>query len=160
MTNGRSIFKSLMIVVCAAFLVVVTANINRTAAQTKPGKDASATSGSNPQIARGKYIVENVAFCINCHTPRDANGNIDRSRLLQGTPLFFRPAQTVADWPIVAPRIGGTPPGTDADMVTLLTTGIWYQTGKPLRDPMPRFHMTKDDAEAVVAFLKTVKTGQ
>jgi mono/diheme cytochrome c family protein len=41
-------------------------------------------------------------------------------------------------------------------MVTLLTTGIW-NTGKELRDPMPKFHMTREDAAAVVAYLKSLK---
>jgi hypothetical protein len=40
-------------------------------------------------------------------------------------------------------------------MVKLLTTGIWT-TGSPLRAPMPEFHMNRSDAEAVVAYLKSV----
>jgi len=44
-------------------------------------------------------------------------------------------------------------------MVKLLTTGIW-KTGKPLRPPMPRFQMTRADAEAVVAYLKSVKPAE
>jgi hypothetical protein len=53
-------------------------------------------------------------------------------------------------------RLAGTLPGTDAEMITLLTRGVW-KTGKPLRPPMPRFQMTRTDAEAVVAYLKSVK---
>jgi len=41
----------------------------------------------------------------------------------------------------------------------LLTTGVWI-TGKPLRDPMPKFHMAPADAEAVVAYLKSLGSGQ
>ncbi len=59
------------------------------------------------------------------------------------------------DWPINAPRIGGTPPANDADMIKLLTTGIWTD-GKHLRLPMPQFRMDRGDAEAVVAYLKSV----
>ena len=40
-------------------------------------------------------------------------------------------------------------------MVKLLTTGIWVD-GKQLRDPMPKFKMTAADAQAVVAYLKSV----
>ena len=40
-------------------------------------------------------------------------------------------------------------------MIILLTTGIWTD-GKQLRDPMPKFHMSKEDAQAVVAYLKSV----
>jgi mono/diheme cytochrome c family protein len=40
-------------------------------------------------------------------------------------------------------------------MITLLTTAVWID-GKPLRAPMPRFHMTRADAEAVVAYLRSL----
>jgi mono/diheme cytochrome c family protein len=63
------------------------------------------------------------------------------------------------NWPVNAPRIGGTPPANDADMIKLLTTGIWT-TGSPLRAPMPQFRMDANDAAAVVAYLKSVKVEQ
>ena len=59
------------------------------------------------------------------------------------------------NWPLTAPRIGGNPPASDADMVKLLTTGIWT-TGKPLRFPMMPFRMNEADAKAVVAYLKSL----
>jgi mono/diheme cytochrome c family protein len=127
------------------------------AQETKPSNQAARTAGGNALVARGKYLVEDVAYCVNCHTPRDEKGEIDRTKLLQGSAVFYQPAQRMPDWPILAPRIGGTPPGTDAEMITLLTTGIW-NTGKPLRQPMPQFRMTREDAEAVVAYLKSLKT--
>jgi len=37
----------------------------------------------------------------------------------------------------------------------LLTTSVW-RNGKTPRPPMPRFHMTREDAEAVVAYLKSL----
>jgi mono/diheme cytochrome c family protein len=111
----------------------------------KPGVDA--------EIARGKYLVEGVAMCGSCHTPLDAEGNPDRTRWLQGAPVLWQ--QTRPDSPLVAPRIGSTPPASDAAMVTLLTTGVWT-TGKRLRYPMPQFRMDRKDAEAVVAYLKSL----
>ena len=44
-------------------------------------------------------------------------------------------------------------------MITLLTTGIWT-TGKPLRSPMPEFHMTRADAQSVLAYLKSISPGR
>jgi mono/diheme cytochrome c family protein len=111
----------------------------------KPSVDAEA--------ARGKYLVEGVAMCGSCHTPLDAQGNPDRIRWLQGAPVLWQ--QTRPDSPLVAPRIGSTPPASDAAMVTLLTTGVWT-TGKRLRYPMPQFRMDRKDAEAVVAYLKSL----
>lgn len=124
--------------------------------ETKQAERGVKTSRNGDLIARGQYIVEGVAACGDCHTPRDENGVSDRTRWLKGAPVFFQPAQAVPGWPIVAPRLAGLPPGSDAEIVALLTTGIWPQTGKPLRLPMPRFQMTRSDAEAVVAYLKSL----
>jgi Cytochrome c len=116
-----------------------------------PGKPAAAGS----DVARGKYIVEDVAMCEECHTPRDSSGNPDHSRRLQGAPILCLSPNHDPNWPLSAPRIGGTPPASDADMIKLLTTGVWT-TGARLRFPMPQFRMERTDAEAVVAYLKSL----
>jgi mono/diheme cytochrome c family protein len=106
-------------------------------------------------VERGRYIVNNVAMCGTCHTPRLPNGELDHSRWLAGASVPYLPAQPSPDWPITAPRLAGRPPATDEGMITLLTTAVWID-GKPLRDPMPKFHMTRADAEAVLAYLKSL----
>ena len=123
--------------------------------QTKQSQAASKTRDEAKLIARGKYIVEGLAACGDCHTPRNRDGNIDRSKWLAGAPVFYEPAQSVPGWAITAPRIAGLPPGRDAEVITLLTTSVW-RNGKTPRPPMPRFHMTREDAEAVVAYLKSL----
>jgi len=116
-------------------------------------------NGAASDAARGKYLVEAVAMCGQCHTPRDSNGNLDRSRWLQGSPVPWLPAKPDPNWPLSAPRIGGTPPASDADIVKLLTTGVWT-TGKQLRLPMPQFRMERGDAESIVAYLKSLTPQQ
>ena len=111
--------------------------------------------GNDALVTRGKYIVEGVARCEQCHTPRNSQGELDRERPLQGTPLWLQPAKPTGNWPLEAPRIAGIPPGSDEEIVTLLTTGIW-RDGKPLRQPMPQFRMTPQDAQAVVANLRSL----
>jgi mono/diheme cytochrome c family protein len=107
-------------------------------------------------VVRGKYLVEGVARCGQCHTPRDGDKNYERAHWLQGAAVPWLPAKPESDWPITAPRIGGTPlPASDADMIKLLTTGIWI-TGTYLRPPMPQFRMSQPDAAAVVAYLKSL----
>jgi len=138
----------------AACGLLVIGGWQRTAAQDMKS-DAPAQAGGD-QVARGKYIVEDVAMCGTCHTPRLANGQLDHTRWLAGAPVPYLPAQPTPDWPINAPRLAGTPPTTNAGMVTLLTTAVWID-GKQLRDPMPKFHMTKADAEAVVAYLRSLR---
>ena len=143
----------------ALFMLLVTVGTERMglaqeAKQTQEAKSASKAS----LITRGKYIVEGVAACSDCHTPRGENGESERSKWLAGAPVFFQPAKPVPGWPITAPRLAGTPPGSDAEIIALLTTGLW-RDGKPLRMPMPRFRMTRGDAEAVLAYLKSLDSG-
>ena len=105
--------------------------------------------------SRGQYIVENLAVCSQCHTPHNEAGIADRSHWLEGAAVWLKPAEPNGNWPLQAPRIAGMPPGTDAEMITLLTTGIW-KDGKYLRPPMPQFRMTQPDAEAVLTYLKSL----
>ena len=116
-------------------------------------------AASQGAIDRGKYIVEDIAVCAQCHTPRDGEGQFDRSKWLEGAALWLNPAQPTPNWPLVAPRIAGDPPGTDAEMIRLLTTGVWRE-GKQLRPPMPQFRMSEADAEAVLTYLKSLTPKQ
>jgi mono/diheme cytochrome c family protein len=144
----------------ATFLLFILDGQHLTSAQeTKRSQEAAKTSGNAKLIARGKYIVEGVAGCGYCHTPRDENGNPDRTKWLAGAPVFYQPAQRVPGWPTTAPRLAGLPPGSDAEMITLLTTSV-SRSGQPLRAPMPRFRMTRADADAVVAYLKSLNPSQ
>jgi mono/diheme cytochrome c family protein len=133
------------------WLVIVGLAAAGASAQEQAKKGGAA---GQDQIARGKYIVENVAMCERCHTRRDAQGNPDRDNWLMGGPVQTQPTYP-ADWAFVEPRIAGTPPGTDAEFIRLLTTGI-SRTGKPPKLPMPPFRMTRDDAQAVLAYLKSL----
>ena len=132
-------------------LVLAAAGI---AQETKKSAPAPATTNTSAAV-RGQYLVEDVAMCGTCHTPRFANGELDRSKWLAGAPVPYQSSQPTTNWPTVAPRLAGLPPASVDGMVTLLTTAVWTD-GKPLREPMPKFHMTKADAEAVVAYLKTL----
>jgi mono/diheme cytochrome c family protein len=125
-------------------------------AQSKQAGSTKAEAGSQTLVERGRYIVENVAMCELCHTPRDENGNVRKDRWLQGGPAQLRPSYPSPFWAIVEPKIGGGPPGSDADFIRLLTTGI-SRTGAPPNPPMPPFRMTRADAEAVLAYLKSLR---
>lgn len=153
--NG-SLRRDIIATVLMAGLVVVVGGSHRVAAQEKKIAAPQAAGGGGGDVARGKYIVEDVAMCGTCHTPRLPNGELDRTRWLAGGSVPYMPAQPTSDWPINAPRLAGKLPTSDAAMVTLLTTAVWID-GKPLRDPMPKFHMTRADAEAVVAYLKSLR---
>jgi mono/diheme cytochrome c family protein len=117
--------------------------------------NAQVSKGTQSAVERGEYIVESVAMCELCHTPRDEHGDPDRGRWLMGGPVQLRPAYPAPSWAVVAPRIAGAPPGTDAEFIRLLTTGI-SRTGRPPNPPMPPFRMSRADAEAVLAYLKSL----
>jgi mono/diheme cytochrome c family protein len=124
-------------------------------AQKSPQKGGAEKHQASGDAARGKYIVEGVAMCGQCHTPRDSSGAPDRARQLEGAPVWLISAEPVPNWPLNAPRLAQSPPGSDAEIVKLLITGIW-RDGKPLRPPMPQFRMSEGDAAAVVAYLKSM----
>lgn len=136
------------VLLCAALLLTILAKPNVLAAPQERRSHST-------QIERGKYIVEGLAGCGYCHTPRDKDGNPDRSRWLEGAPVFYEPARPTEGWANTVPRLAGLPPGSDEELIKLLTTSV-ARTGKAPRWPMPRFYMTRTDAEAVVAYLKSI----
>ena len=120
---------------------------------------AARPNSTNAQlVSRGKYIVEDVAVCTQCHTPHMGSGELDRARWLEGSALWLQPSIPDPNWPLRAPRLAGSPPGSDADLVSLLTTGQW-RGGERLRPPMPQFRMSNEDAQAVVAYLRSLSPG-
>lgn len=137
------------------FVMVVAPRPTAAQGAQKP----TVTASDNSPVARGKYIVEDVAMCGTCHTPRKPDGELDHSRWLAGASVPYLPVQPNSNWPTVAPRLAGAPPASSVGMITLLTTAVWID-GKPLRDPMPKFHMTHADAEAVLAYLKSLPGGK
>lgn len=134
-----------------ALLVTVADGAPPTPAQTK----GTQTTGATGLVARGDYIVNGLCRCTRCHTPLTASGERDRSRWLKGAPVQIRPTYKGPDWALVAPRLAGGPPGTDEQFIREMTTGI-SRTGERLRQPMPQFRMTRPDAEAVLAYLKSL----
>jgi Cytochrome c len=158
----RKLISPRCVVVQLAFIWICAVGVqfSGTFALAQSQKPQHGGKAGGGEVARGKYVVENVAMCGQCHTPRDPGGSPDRAHWLQGAPVPWSPVKPDPNWPINAPRIGGTPlPASDADMVKLLTTGIWT-TGNRLRPPMPQFRMNRGDAEAVVAYLKSVTAQQ
>src|SRR5215472_3659726 len=116
---------------------------------------APAPAGGNAQVERGQYLVENVAMCGECHSPRDDQGQPDHSRWLEGASMWFSPNQTYKDWAYHAPPLAGQGSFTDADMTMVLEKGL-QPTGRAIRPPMHVYHMSHEDAAAVMAYLKSL----
>ena len=107
-------------------------------------------------IAHGRYLAEHVAMCIECHSRRDAQGNIIESEAFLGGPIPVAPPGA-NDWANRAPRNRGLPGYTDEQALRLLTHGAIGRDGKQLRLPMPRFRMTTQDAADLIAFLRSLQ---
>ena len=119
-----------------------------------PAQPATDRAGGSAE--HGRYIVHEVAMCGECHSPRDEQGNIVHSQEFMGGPIPFRPPWA-NDWALIAPRTKGLPGYDDALAMRLLTEGAIGRDGRQLRPPMPRFHMSKQDAADVIAYMRSLK---
>jgi mono/diheme cytochrome c family protein len=107
-------------------------------------------------ISRGRYIVEHVGLCGDCHTPRDQTGMPVAERKLTGAPIGFRPLHPMP-FAEHAPPLAGIPAHfTPTQLATFLQTGRRPDGSAPL-PPMPPYRLSKDDAWAVVDYLKSLK---
>jgi mono/diheme cytochrome c family protein len=71
-------------------------------------------------VDRGRYLVNHVAICGDCHTPRSRLGNEDRSRYLAGT----TDGPAGATIPNITPHRSGIGEWDPADIVSVLTFGM------------------------------------
>lgn len=114
---------------------------------------AIAQPGDLAQIKRGEYLVNQLARCGDCHTPRNARGDLDMTRHLQGAHMPYVPKARRGEWEDEAPDItqsGRAGKWTAERMIKLLSTG---QETEP---PMPAYKMTVEDASAVTAYLRSL----
>lgn len=125
------------------------------AAQPSAGAPAAAQPSAE-QIERGKYLVEKVAMCGQCHTPRNEAGQLQMNLWLKGGPVpLLTPKGYAAKWAYKAPRLAGLPQHTDEQFVRLLTTGI-NRDGREPMPPMPPYRMSQEDAAAIAAYLRSL----
>jgi mono/diheme cytochrome c family protein len=99
----------------------------------------------DPLVSRGRYLVEHVGLCADCHTPRNERGEFQRDLWLKGSALAL-PA---------TPPIAGLPSMSEAQAMGYLQTGR-RPDGSESRPPMPPYRFNEADASAVVAYLKSL----
>ena len=108
-------------------------------------------ASQNKAIARGEYLVKKVAMCGDCHSPRNEKGEVIEEKWMQGQVLPFK-ALVPMPWADRAPNVAGLKGLTD-DKATRLLMG---ERVLNLRPPMPPYAMSKEDASAVVAYLRSL----
>jgi len=108
-------------------------------------------------LTRGRYLVEALGHCGECHTPRNALGGLDYSRWLQGAPNPDGKGRTPAitpdklDW-------------SELDIAAYLATGFtpeYDSAGGHMADVVQNLsHLPEDDLKAIAAYLKALPSGQ
>jgi RNA polymerase sigma factor (sigma-70 family) len=105
-------------------------------------------------VKRGEYLVNIMARCGNCHTPRTGAGELDMTKHLQGAPLWFtakvRPRGEWAERAADITMSGRAGKWSEEKMIKFLSTG-----GKA-EHPMPAYTMSVDDARAVTNYLRSL----
>jgi mono/diheme cytochrome c family protein len=107
------------------------------------------------EIDRGRYLVEEIAKCPECHTPRKPDGELDSAAWLRGAPIWIRPVAPIPNWAENVPALAGLGGFTDAQVERVLEDGTG-PNGETLRPPMHIYHMAPADARAIAAYLKSL----
>jgi mono/diheme cytochrome c family protein len=76
-----------------AFLLVPALAYKSWPQATQQTNDHPRSDANTALIYRGRYIVEDVAVCSQCHTPRDSAGDLERGQWLEGAPVWLVPAR-------------------------------------------------------------------
>jgi len=121
------------------------------------GQKQQSRATSAAMLARGKYLVEDVGLCGDCHTPHNEKGEPVAGQLFKGATLPFKPIVPMPVWADKASNIAGLPGWEKDAAIKFLMTGIAYN-GLPGRPPMPQYRFNQQDATAIVAYLKSLET--
>lgn len=141
--------KTRMILATATALLAMTTANNGPAAQSK-------SNSKHRQIAHGEYLVKAIGQCGDCHTPMNGKGEFIPGKWLQGKRLEFAPIVPMPVWADTSSNIAGLPGWNHEKAVQFFMTGL-APNGQPARPPMPMYKMNRADAEAVVAYLESLK---
>jgi mono/diheme cytochrome c family protein len=118
---------------------------------------ASATAMAQTSLERGRYLVDTVMTCQNCHTPRGPNG-FEFDKALSGGLRFDEPPFDVWATNITPDRDSGIGNWSDAQIKTALQEGK-RPAGHQLAEVMPSgFYkiLTPRDLDGIVAYLRSL----
>ncbi|NKC33149.1 c-type cytochrome [Falsiroseomonas selenitidurans] len=113
---------------------------------------------ANNPVARGEYLANAVAHCMECHTPMLPTGQNDHTRLGAGG-MEFRGPWGVSVARNLTPHANGLGGWTDAQIIRAITQGI-SANDRPLAPPMAFWAyraMTPAELSDLVAYLRSLK---
>jgi hypothetical protein len=143
--------------------IVLAAGISATVLMARANRSitfvrANTGAGEKGDLERGRYLVEEVAKCAECHTPRDERGELRANAWLRGAPIWIKPVAPISNWADHAPPLAGFPSFTEEQGERILEKGTGPE-GEELRPPMHIYHMNHADAKAIIAYLKSLPRG-
>lgn len=113
-------------------------------------------AGASEAVQRGRYLVETLAHCGECHTPRTFLGGLDTGQWLAGAEA----PTGEGDVPNITPSDDGIGEWTEADIVTLLETGFTPEfdsvDGDMAEVVSTISELPAADREAIAAYLKAI----
>lgn len=118
----------------------------------------SGSAAAQTQIEWGKYLVESIMGCGNCHTPQGPNGPVTDRALSGGPPIEEGKLFTAMPSNITPDPETGIGKWTDAQIAVAIREGR-RPDGRLIGPPMPfgQYRGIADsDLDAVVAYLRTV----
>ena len=120
---------------------------------------AAANAGAETPVERGRYLVETIGACGNCHTPKDRRGMpIAAKKFAGGFVIKEKPFDAVAS-NITPDKETGIGRWTDAQIIRAIREGV-RPDGSIIGPPMPielYRRISDSDIRAIVAYLRTIK---
>ena len=114
------------------------------------------TAHAAPTLERGRYLMQGVVACGNCHAARDERGGIVAAKGLSGGQVFDDAMFKAVAANITPDPATGIGKYTDAQLVKAIREGV-RPDGRLIGPPMPvEFyrHLSDDDVGSIVMFLK------
>jgi len=141
------------------FCLVTAITLNAAQARTAQAQATQAQATQAKALAeRGKYLVEGIAGCGNCHTPKGPNGPLPGMELAGNSVVEDGPAFRAVAANITPDKATGIGGWTDAQIARAIREGI-RPDGTLIGPPMPiglYRGMADADVNAIVAYLRTV----
>lgn len=123
-----------------------------------PGSEKPYTEAMFSDPVKKGFYLATIGHCMECHTPFGPRGRDFVDSLGKGGAEFPGPWGKSVSRNITSSKDKGLGNWTDAEIKTAITSGK-SKDGSPLKPPMgfPYYaHMTGEDLDAVVAYLRTV----
>jgi len=117
---------------------------------------AASVDTNNPALVRGRYLVEALAHCAECHTPRNAIGGLDTARWMAGG----KNPDGKGTIPNITPHADGIKSWSEKDIAYSLESGFtpdFDSLGSTMADVV--INMSKlpaSDREAIAAYLASL----